>query len=296
MMKSSSSLKCKICHSSNTIRDGKIKGVQRWECRTCGRKFLENDALRGMKTSYVLVQSALRMYYEGMSLNSICKQIQQEHHSYISRSAVFNWINIFPSRVQHEVIKYRPEVGNIWVVDETILKICGQKLHLWDIVDTKTCFLLATRLFLDPDMLSASLLIENAIQKADKIPGVIISNRLTDYLTYIENTTSAVNRRKHHVTIDEKSNIEIERFRSTFQRRTMAMSDLKSVRSAIGFKDGWLIHYNYFKPNELLGGKTPAEMANIIPRHIEQLVQYDYQRRKRVYSIPPQVMLPQPWI
>ena len=41
------------------------------------------------------------------------------------------------------------------------------------------------------------------------------------------------------------------------------MRGLKSQKMAQLVMDGWVIHYNYFRPHESLKDKTPAEAARI---------------------------------
>ena len=41
------------------------------------------------------------------------------------------------------------------------------------------------------------------------------------------------------------------------------MRGLKTKETAQLILDGWLIHYNYFRPHEGLDGKTPAEKSNV---------------------------------
>jgi transposase InsO family protein len=41
------------------------------------------------------------------------------------------------------------------------------------------------------------------------------------------------------------------------------MRGLRNPTTAKIVLDGWLIHYNYFRPHEGLRGKTPAEAAEI---------------------------------
>ncbi|HEY81763.1 MAG TPA: IS1 family transposase [Dehalococcoidia bacterium] len=63
--------RCKYCGSGHVVKFGTFRGVQRWWCKECQRKFVDNRALPGMKTPKEQVASALNMYYEGMSLNAI---------------------------------------------------------------------------------------------------------------------------------------------------------------------------------------------------------------------------------
>jgi transposase-like protein len=55
--------KCKNCGSKNIVRFGHYRGVQRWWCKDCKRKFIHNDALPKMKTPVIQVASALSSFY-----------------------------------------------------------------------------------------------------------------------------------------------------------------------------------------------------------------------------------------
>jgi len=41
------------------------------------------------------------------------------------------------------------------------------------------------------------------------------------------------------------------------------MRGLANPKTASLLLDGWLVHYNFFRPHESLNGKTPAEKAGI---------------------------------
>ena len=41
------------------------------------------------------------------------------------------------------------------------------------------------------------------------------------------------------------------------------MRDLKDTRTLKRFTDGWLVHYNFFRPNMALDNKSPAEIAGL---------------------------------
>jgi len=61
---------CKYCQSSNVIKFGTYKGIQRYFCNDCGRKFVLGT-LPKMKTPVPWIASAMDMYYRGMPLDSI---------------------------------------------------------------------------------------------------------------------------------------------------------------------------------------------------------------------------------
>ena len=72
-------LKCKFCGSGNVVRYGKYKGVQRYFCKNCKRKFVDNDALPKMKTPVRQIASAISGYYGGMSLDSVARHLEQQY-------------------------------------------------------------------------------------------------------------------------------------------------------------------------------------------------------------------------
>ncbi len=53
----------------------------------------------------------------------------------------------------------------------------------------------------------------------------------------------------------------IERFQSTLKDRTKVMRSFFRKGTAKIVTDGWLAHYNFFRPHSALNEKTPAEVA-----------------------------------
>ena len=61
----------------------------------------------------------------------------------------------------------------------------------------------------------------------------------------------------------EDSTRAIERFHGTLKDRTKVMRALADKETAKIILDGWLVHYNFFRPNSGIDGKTPAEAAGM---------------------------------
>ena len=256
--------KCKYCGSYHIVRYGKSKGVQRLLCRECHHTFMDDDAIPGMKTPKEQIASALNMYYEGMSLNAIRRHLEQMHHFYPSDSTVYDWITKFSKVAIKEAEKYKPDVGDVWVADETVLKIEGKNTWFWDIIDTKTRFLLASHISTVRTSRDARKLMEKAAKRAGKAPKVVLTDKLRAYLDGIELAFGAETKHiaSKGFTVQPNTNL-VERFHGTLKARTKVMRGLKSRESAKLLTDGWLVHYNYFRPHEALRNKTPAEKAGI---------------------------------
>jgi len=142
----------------------------------------------------------------------------------------------------------------------------GKKVWFWDIIDADTRYLLATHISeKGRTTKDAQQLMSLAAKRAGKTPKLVITDKLNAYLDGIELTFGADT--EHIATspfaIGANTNL-IERFHSTLKERTKVMRGLKDVKSARLFTEGWLIHYNYFRPHESLKNRTPAEVAGII--------------------------------
>lgn len=255
---------CKYCQSPNVIKYGKYKGEQRYFCKDCKHKFAGLDTIPKMQYSTSKVADALNMYYEGMSLKEIRRNFIQQHNDYISDRTVLNWVNRFSKLAIIEADKYKPDVGRVWVADETMIDIDGKNVWFWDIIDTKTRFLIASHMSYSLTTKDAEALMKQAYERTGKIPRVIYTDKLAAYLDGIELTFGAdtIHRQGSPFDIENKANI-IERMHGTIKSRTKVMRGLHTPESARLYIDGWLVHYNFFRPHMSLKDRTPASVAGI---------------------------------
>lgn len=255
---------CKNCGSSAVYRFGTYKGTQLYMCKSCKRKFADNKALPRMRTPTEQVSDALNMHYEGMSLNAIKRNLKQQNNYDVSDVAIYKWIDRFTDDAIKKFKDVHPNVGDVWVADETVLKIGGENVWFWDIIDTKTRYLLASRVSLTRTTNDAQMLMQAAAKRAGKTPKYVITDKLYAYLDGIELAFGADTDhiRSRPFTVKNSTNL-IERFHGTLKDRTKVMRGLKDMASAVQFTDGFLIHYNFFRPHSSLNDKTPAEKAGV---------------------------------
>jgi hypothetical protein len=62
------------------------------------------------------------------------------------------------------------------------------------------------------------------------------------------------------VSEPENNNL-IERLNGTVRERTKVMRGMKTVESSGAILDGWVVHYNHFRPHMGLKNQTPAQAA-----------------------------------
>jgi putative transposase len=257
--------KCKYCGSKNLWLYGKYKESQRFYCRDCKRKFAGNFALPKMRSPVNQVGDALQSYFSGMSLNEIRQNIEQQHNYSPSVSTIYRWLDRFTKEAGYKVRDAKPNVGDTWIADETVIKINNKKYWLFDCIDAKTRFLLASHLSPNRGTREARALMEKAAECANKTPKVVMTDKLAAYLDGIELAFGADAEHKHGSPFDVQSNTNlIERFQGSLKDRTKVLRGLKKPETARKFIEGWLIHYNYFRPHISLKGRTPAQKAGIV--------------------------------
>jgi hypothetical protein len=103
--------------------------------------------------------------------------------------------------------------------------------------------------------------LDRARERTGKSPKVVVTDRLRSYFD-INYGKGAAHQHGSPFNVDSNTNL-IERFHGTLKARTKVMRGLKDLASAKRFTDGWLVHYNYFRPHESLNDKTPAQKAGL---------------------------------
>lgn len=223
-----------------------------------------------MKTPAKQIASAMGMYYGGMSLDGIQQQFRQDYDNDMSESNYWNWVKRFTKEAIRQSKDFMPIVGDTWVADETYMKLGKRTVYFWDIIDSKTNYLLASHVSFSRGGREAKQLMKLAAQRAGKTPKVVITDKLRSYIVGIEEAygadTKHVQGGPFKSKISGESTAEIERFHKTLEQRTEVFqkyNDIETIRLLTG---GWLINYNFFKQNEGSGNIPPAQaMSKVVP-------------------------------
>lgn len=268
---------CKYCGSKDVVKDGVRNGVQNYWCKACQRKFAGNKALPGMRFPPDRIATALGLFYEGLSLQEIRRSVAQIYgDAQPSDSTVYEWVSRFTQEAVAEAKNHKAHTGPIWSADETVLDVAGGRtkvgaentIWFWDVIDEQTRFLLASHLSWTRTTQDARLLFVKAAQRSATMPKYIVTDKLRAYLDGIEQVFGADTVHVQSEGMASRShNNFIERFHGTLKQRVKVMRGMKNRATARIVLDGWLIHYNFFRPHESLRGKTPAEVAKVAFPH-----------------------------
>ena len=295
---------CKNCGSEAVVKFGSYKGVPRYWCKVCKRKFKGDEDVFHMKVPAEYVNRAVGEYYAGLSINDIRNLLKQDYNYYPSKSVVFQWVNKYTDIATKYFKDLHPKVGDTWIADETMLDLDGQhKVWFYDIIDEDTCFLLGSRVALTRTTHDAEMLMREAMKRAGKAPKEVITDKNYSYLDGIEQAfgsdTEHIQGGPFKFKVSGESTSKIERFHGTLKDRTKVIRSFRDLETLIQFTDGWLIFYNYFRPHTSLEGKTPAEQAEIkyTVKNWADLSRVPVPKRIELQShIAPKMKLPTPHV
>ena len=84
---------CKHCGSKAIVKYGSYKGVPRYFCKSCKRKFKKDDRQFKMRLPTEQMASTLHDYYDGgSSIRAIGRHILQETGKTPSTATIYEWI------------------------------------------------------------------------------------------------------------------------------------------------------------------------------------------------------------
>ncbi|TRZ96868.1 MAG: IS1/IS6 family transposase [Dehalococcoidia bacterium] len=260
-------VKCKFCGDwESVVQYGKtVKGTQRYLCRKCKRTFLNNRAPERKQYPIEAIASVLNLFYESASLNKVQRQLKLTYGVSPDESTIYRWIVHYSRKAVKALGDVPIKAGSTWVADETVLKLKEKedsKVWFWDIIDDKTRFLLASHLSESRGTKDAKILMERAARRAGRIPKTVITDKLAAYLDGVELAFGADTKHIPAKKLTSTNGTQIiERFHGTLKDRTKVLRSFMRKGTVRIFTDGWLVHYNFFRPHPAVGGKTPAEAA-----------------------------------
>jgi transposase-like protein len=272
-------MQCKYCGSERTIKKGFVQKKQLYKCKDCGRRFFLNGKFAKMRLDKNIIVAALNFYYDGLSLRKAQRNLEQIFGERISQVTILNWIKKYSLLVKEYVTTQVPQLSGLWHEDETMLNCEGRNVWFWEMIDEDTKFMVAshisnTRTFEDTVAIFKKGLEQSKVKpKAVFVDGSFVYNRAFNkvFFTLRKDTRPELVQRVG-ICARETNNI-IERLHGTLKDRTKNMRGLKSYDSTKLLLEGWSVHYNYVRPHQSLGNKTPAQAARMqVPNNWKGLI------------------------
>lgn len=273
-------MNCKNCGSSKTVKNGKRNDKQLYKCKECGKQFINNDNFDRMRTQKHIIAFAMDLYYEGMSVRKIQRQIVYLFKVKVSQVSIHNWITKYSKLVKEYVDTLKADLGKVWHTDETVIKVKGKKKWFWEIIDAKTRFMVAEHLSNTRTTKDSTILFMDARKRSKRRPEIVYADGC---FAYRKAFNKAFYKRKgrnplliQNVGISGRPHQNIvERLHGTLKDILRARRGMDNEFKTELMLDGWFVYYNFLRPHSALNGKTPAEMAGIkldLPNRWESLI------------------------
>jgi transposase-like protein len=263
---------CTHCGSENYKKYGKKNSKQVYKCKSCNRKFVDNMFFERRKTNPKIICLTLDLYFKGVSLRKISDHLKQFHDIDVCFTTVFRWIDHYITIMDEYTRQFKPQLGDLWNVDEMMVSVNGDWFYLWNVIDDETRFHLASVISKERKIADARKVLITAKKRSHgKKPSFIITDGLKSYVKAIDEEFHTANKKTIHVGNvgirgkkagkDIFDNNLVERLHGTIRERNKTQRGLKDEYSA--FLRGHQLYYNFIRPHQSLYNKTPAEVANI---------------------------------
>ncbi len=260
--------RCPYCKSSNTVgygkRHTKSGQKQRYRCNDCRRKFIENKDYERYKGNSKTTSLILDLYFKGISLRGIRDHLKQFYNLSLHHSNILRRIHKFSIIIDNYVQTLKPEVKEIWNHDEMKIQAGGKWLWLWNIMDKETKYLITTQVSYNAMTYNSRKFFAQAKEQAKAEPRYLITDgrhSLTSSIKREMPTTDHV--RLVSLTDKRQNNQNVERLNGTCRDRFSPMRGFGNGETAEIMTSAFRNYYNFIKPHNSIGGRTPAEMVGI---------------------------------
>jgi putative transposase len=268
---------CQFCHSGNVVGDGKRRNksgaVAKYHCRACGGYFSGKEGFHNRRSDPDLIAKALDLYFRGVSLRQVAKHFGQVYGLNLSPMTVYRWVTHYSALAAEWMNRQGAKVGETWHVDERVVNVDGEHRYLWNVMDSQTRFLLASRISQGRGVPEARAAFKDAKAATDVRPREIRSDGLMAYRRAISkefgsNYGPGGKMHSPHRVVPSirapESNNLLERLNGTSKDRTKTMRAYDNDRGASALSLGWQVHYNLVRDHLSLG-TTPGVAAGIAP-------------------------------
>ena len=258
---------CPYCHHDKVVKNGKnANGKQTYRCKDCGKRFLHTGQVAGHRVPAQRVGAAIQMYYNGTSYKLTAETMDDAYDmAEPSKRAVYQWVKEYTDVAKDILADYPAHTSGKWVADEIQVRVGGEKMWLWNVMDAGTRYALAVHLSPNRDRRAAVAVMRKAMAAADAPPKSITTDKLGSYVGAIKTVFPDAEHIQSEGLRARVNNNLSERLQGTIRDREKTLRGLEGLESGQAYFDGWAINYNLFREHEGVDYQTPAEMAGVNP-------------------------------
>ena len=256
---------CPACDDGDIIKVGQRNGYQRYKCNACKKKFRANGTVEGKQFDADQIGATIRDYYMGLSFKQIAESMEDRYDiPEPSKDTLFQWVREYTDKASHIMKGHKAQTSGHWVVDEMIVKVGGENVYHWNVMDAGTRYLLASHLARNRTAQEAAITLQKALAVADRPPAKISTDK---YVAYPPAIRAVLPRSTKHVQSRGfrhfiNNNLS-ERMQGTYRSREKTLRGLDSIENGQRFLDGYTLTYNLFRDHHSLKGQKPGQVAKI---------------------------------
>lgn len=212
--------------------------------------------------------AAVDMYFDGLSYRQTARNMDAYFGRKTDQSSIYKWVRELTRKANAIVQPLKVDGGGIWVADELVVNVGGRNYWLFNVMDSRSRFVLAAYLSPERTTRAAATALSMARERAADPPRIVKTDGLASYREAVPvafpNAFPDGRPVQHLVSQGIRAEINnnlSERLQGTFRDRDKMLRALKRRDTGQEYVDGLVLHYNYFRPHESLKGKRPAESA-----------------------------------
>ena len=177
------------------------------------------------------VGAAVDMYFDGLSYRRTAENIGEYFDHPTNASTVYRWVKEQTKRAKDVTDNLKVNTGDEWVGDEMQVTVGGEKYWLFNVMDSKTRFILAAHLSPERTTRAAATAMAMARQRAEHPPKVVKTDGLASYQEGVKRAFM-VDDVKHVVSQGIRAEINnnlSERLQGTLRDRDKTLRGMKDA-------------------------------------------------------------------
>ncbi len=266
---------CPNCDSKNIIKRGKRKTenrglIQRYGCKDCSKRFVEDDGFFKMKNSPQKVTLCLDLFYRGISTRKVQEHLQAFYPQNSSNVSIYKWIVKYSKMIHQFTDGLKLKAGEELQIDEVEYGTKTKKTHGWfiDSIDCETRFMVSSNFTKSRGQREIKDVIQRAKDKTGNQIKTYTTDGFTAYPKVIKKVAGYYNLKKgivRHKKVTqlkgEGFNHKVERMHSNLRARTKTFRGFHgSTNSANAVMKGLEIYYNFIRSHQAISC-CPYELA-----------------------------------
>lgn len=258
---------CPKCNSQNLIKRGfrqtENRGkIQRFSCKDCGLRFVQDDGFFRMRNSPLKVTSSIDMFYRGVSTRGVQAHLQSFFPHNSSHMTIYRWVVRYAKLISKFTDNLKIQPIEELQIDEMEIGSNKSKYSGWfiDSIDTSTRYMVASAFTKTREQKEIKKILNSAKQKTDNQIQICTSDGYTAYPDAVKkvfgyNRKLARDRTIHNKVTQLKGegfNHKIERMHNSIRHRIKTFRGFHSLIPSNELMQGYKIFYNFVRKHQAI--------------------------------------------